>query len=141
MSQIPLDPFISMGLICFGGAGLGWLLGPILGTGMFNLRIGKDRAKQMGEKEVEFFKRIKKYRVDGSGGSAGNPVPGELHYSSEDCGRDKYDSGKLVLTVNHRLLWREDRKCSRVQTVAQGPAGIQQETTKLHLKHNGWGKE
>jgi len=32
----------------------------------------------MGEKEVEFYRRVKKYRVDPSGGSAGNPVPGKF---------------------------------------------------------------
>jgi hypothetical protein len=36
VGQIPLDPFITLGLITFGCGGVGWLLGPIVGTGIFN---------------------------------------------------------------------------------------------------------
>lgn len=36
VAQIPLDPFITLGLITFGCGGVGWLLGPIVGTGIFN---------------------------------------------------------------------------------------------------------
>jgi import inner membrane translocase subunit TIM23 len=36
VGQIPLDPFITLGLITFGCGGVGWLLGPIVGTGVFN---------------------------------------------------------------------------------------------------------
>jgi import inner membrane translocase subunit TIM23 len=36
VSQLPLDPFITLGLITFSAGGLGWLLGPIVGTGIFN---------------------------------------------------------------------------------------------------------
>src|SRR5205807_2382338 len=38
VSQIPLDPFITLGLITFTCGGLGWLAGPILGTAVFNWR-------------------------------------------------------------------------------------------------------
>jgi hypothetical protein len=37
VGQIPLDPFITLGLITFGCGGVGWLLGPIVGTGIFNM--------------------------------------------------------------------------------------------------------
>jgi len=37
VGQIPLDPFITLGLITFGCGGMGWLLGPIVGTGIFNM--------------------------------------------------------------------------------------------------------
>lgn len=33
---IPLDPFFTMGLMAFASATLGWLLGPIVGSGVFN---------------------------------------------------------------------------------------------------------
>lgn len=37
LSLIPLDPFITMGLMAFSSATLGWLLGPSLGAGVFNM--------------------------------------------------------------------------------------------------------
>lgn len=77
ISQIPLDPFITLGLITFTCGGLGWLAGPVVGTAVFNLRNRKFKA-QMDEKEKEFFARIKKYRVDPSASSMANPVPGKL---------------------------------------------------------------
>ena len=33
---IPLDPFFTMGLMAFASATLGWLLGPIVGSAVFN---------------------------------------------------------------------------------------------------------
>lgn len=36
VGQVPLDPFITLGLITFSCGGLGWLMGPIVGTGVFN---------------------------------------------------------------------------------------------------------
>jgi import inner membrane translocase subunit TIM23 len=76
VSQLPLDPFISLGLVTFTCAGAGWLVGPILGTGVFNLQNRKFRT-QMDEKEKEFYRRVKKFRVDPSASSMANPVPGE----------------------------------------------------------------
>jgi import inner membrane translocase subunit TIM23 len=57
--------------------GVGWLFGPIIGTAVFNWKIGKSKKEQMGEKEVEFYRRVKRYRVDPAGGSVANPVPGK----------------------------------------------------------------
>ncbi|PVH85789.1 Pam17-domain-containing protein [Cadophora sp. DSE1049] len=74
VSQIPLDPFITLGLITFTCGGVGWLVGPILGTGVFNWRNRKFR-NQMDEKEKEFYRRIKRFRVDPSASSMANPVP------------------------------------------------------------------
>ncbi|KAG4415666.1 TIM23 complex component [Cadophora malorum] len=74
VSQIPLDPFITLGLITFTCGGVGWLVGPILGTGVFNWRNRKYR-NQMDEKEKEFYRRIKRFRVDPSASSMANPVP------------------------------------------------------------------
>jgi len=75
VSQIPLDPFITLGLITFTCGGIGWLTGPIVGTAVFNLRNRKFKA-QMDEKEKEFYRRIKRFRVDPSASSMANPVPG-----------------------------------------------------------------
>lgn len=75
VSQIPLDPFITLGMITFTCGGVGWLTGPILGTALFNFRNRKYVA-QMKDKEREFYARVKKYRVDPSASSMANPVPG-----------------------------------------------------------------
>ena len=80
VSQIPLDPFITLGLITFTCGGIGWLMGPIVGTGIFNLQNRKVR-KEMDEKEKEFYRRVKRYRVDPSASSMANPVPGESSIS------------------------------------------------------------
>ncbi|CZT49853.1 probable PAM17 Presequence translocase-associated motor subunit, required for stable complex formation between cochaperones Pam16p and Pam18p [Rhynchosporium secalis] len=74
VSQLPLDPFISLGLITFTCGGVGWLLGPIVGTGVFNWRNREFRG-QMDIKEKEFYRRIKIFRVDPSASSMANPVP------------------------------------------------------------------
>jgi len=74
VAQIPLDPFITLGLLTFTCGGLGWLLGPIVGTGVFNLANAKHRG-EMILKEKEFYDRVKKYRVDPSASSMANPVP------------------------------------------------------------------
>jgi import inner membrane translocase subunit TIM23 len=47
----------------------------VVGTAVFNWRNRKFRA-QMDEKEKEFYRRIKRYRVDPSASSMANPVPG-----------------------------------------------------------------
>lgn len=77
MGQIPLDPFITLGLVTFACGGAGWLTGPILGTAAFNVKNRKFRT-QMDVKEKEFYARVKKYRVDPSASSMANPVPGKL---------------------------------------------------------------
>lgn len=77
VGQIPLDPFITLGLITFTCGGIGWLVGPILGTAAFNLKNRKFRS-QMDEKEKEFYRRVKRFRVDPSASSMANPVPGEF---------------------------------------------------------------
>lgn len=79
VSQIPLDPFITLGLITFTCGGLGWLAGPIVGTSIFNWQNRKFRA-EMDEKEKEFYRRIKIYRVDPSASSMANPVPGKSKF-------------------------------------------------------------
>jgi mitochondrial import inner membrane translocase subunit TIM23 len=77
VSQFPLDPFITLGVITFLCGGVGWLLGPVLGTATFNWR-NRGVREQMERKEKEFYGRIKKFRVDPSASSAANPVPGKF---------------------------------------------------------------
>lgn len=72
VSQIPLDPFISLGLITFSCGGLGWLIGPVIGTGLFNMTHAKTKG-EMIVKEKEFYERVKRYRVDPSASSMANP--------------------------------------------------------------------
>ncbi|KAB5580115.1 mitochondrial import protein Pam17-domain-containing protein [Coniochaeta sp. 2T2.1] len=74
VSQVPLDPMITLGLMVFASAALGWLAGPSLGSQVF-YAINRRYKNQMTVKEVQFFARVKKNRVDPSNSSAGNPVP------------------------------------------------------------------
>lgn len=76
VSQVPLDPMITLGLMVFSSAALGWLAGPSLGSQVF-YAINRKYKNQMTVKEVQFFARVKKNRVDPSNSSAGNP--GELY--------------------------------------------------------------
>ena len=72
VNQIPLDPLVTLGLITFSFAALGWLIGPSMGSAVFYALNRKWKA-QMTLKEGQFFARIKKNRVDPSASSAGNP--------------------------------------------------------------------
>ncbi|SPQ18511.1 b03ebbf5-c243-47cf-a7bf-a9298384d0e8 [Thermothielavioides terrestris] len=74
VGQIPLDPLITLGLMTMSFAALGWLLGPSLGSAVFNALKAKYKGP-MAIKESEFFARIKKHRVDPSASSVRNPVP------------------------------------------------------------------
>ncbi|KAK3300738.1 mitochondrial import protein Pam17-domain-containing protein [Chaetomium fimeti] len=74
VSRIPLDPLITLGLMTMSSAALGWLVGPSLGSGVFNMLKSKYKGP-MAVKESEFFARIKKHRVDPSASSVRNPVP------------------------------------------------------------------
>lgn len=72
VGQFPLDPLIALGILTIAFGVLGWLAGPSVGSQLFYLRNGRWKA-QMTRKEVEFFARIRKHRVDPSNSSAGNP--------------------------------------------------------------------
>ncbi|KAI0125441.1 mitochondrial import protein Pam17-domain-containing protein [Xylariales sp. AK1849] len=74
LGKIPLDPFITLGLMTLGSAALGWLAGPSLGSTIF-YTVKRGVKTPMAIKEAEFFARIKKNRVDPSVSSVGNPVP------------------------------------------------------------------
>lgn len=72
VGNIPLDPLMTMGLMTMGFAALGWLVGPSVGTVVFNTMNSKWKAP-MALKESQFFARIKKNRVDPTASSARNP--------------------------------------------------------------------
>lgn len=72
VTQIPLEPFITLGLMVMGFGLLGWLAGPSLGSGVFYL-LNRRWKGQMIVKENAFFTRIKQHRADPTGSSAGNP--------------------------------------------------------------------
>ncbi|KAL1895902.1 TIM23 complex component [Sporothrix stenoceras] len=74
LSTIPLDPFLTLGLMTFGFAALGWLAGPSIGNVVF-YAWKRQYKTQMTLKETQFFARIKRNRVDPTASSAGNPVP------------------------------------------------------------------
>lgn len=112
VGQLPLDPFISLGLISFACGGMGWLMGPIVGTGIFNM-MNRKYISQMAtvrllsfpqqsqkltfkQKEKEFYSRIKKYRVDPSASSMANPVP------------DYY--GERISSVQGYRQWLKDQR-------------------------------
>lgn len=72
LGKIPLDPFITLGLMTLSSAALGWLAGPSLGSSIF-YAVKRGVKAPMAIKEAEFFARIKKNRVDPSVSSVGNP--------------------------------------------------------------------
>jgi import inner membrane translocase subunit TIM23 len=113
VSQIPLDPFITLGLITFTCGGIGWLTGPIVGTAVFNWRNRKFKA-QMDEKEKEFYRRIKRFRVDPSASSMANPVPGMFSslrkslFGNADLVVDYY--GEKISSVAGYRQWLKDQR-------------------------------
>ncbi|AEO53801.1 hypothetical protein MYCTH_2114693 [Thermothelomyces thermophilus ATCC 42464] len=104
VGQIPLDPLITLGLMTMSCAALGWLVGPILGTTVFNALKSKYKGP-MAVKESEFFARIKKHRVDPSASSVRNPVP------------DFYGE-KISSVAGYRQWLRDQRAFNRKKTGA-----------------------
>ncbi|KAL0938580.1 uncharacterized protein CTRU02_205190 [Colletotrichum truncatum] len=103
VTQIPLDPFITMGLMTMSFGALGWLAGPSLGSLVF-YTLNKRWKTQMTAKEKEFFARIKKNRVDPSVSSVGNPVP------------DFY--GEKISSVAGYRQWLKDQRAFNRKRVA-----------------------
>ncbi|KAF4126978.1 mitochondrial import inner membrane translocase subunit TIM23 [Geosmithia morbida] len=95
VAQIPLDPFISLGLLTMTFAGAGWLVGPSIGSQVFYL-MNRSLKNQINHKEAEFFARIRKNRVDPSNSSTANPVP------------DFY--GEKIQSVNGYRQWLKDQR-------------------------------
>ena len=92
---VPLDPFVSMGIVTFAAALLGWLIGPFFGNGLWRL-LHRGSIIDFMSKERGFFERIKRHRVDPQGASTNNPVP------------DYY--GEKVGSVEGYRRWLKDQR-------------------------------
>ncbi|EFQ36338.1 uncharacterized protein GLRG_11483 [Colletotrichum graminicola M1.001] len=103
VTQVPLDPFITMGLMTMAFGTLGWLVGPSIGSFVF-YTLNKRWKNQMTIKEKEFFARIKKNRVDPSVSSVGNPVP------------DFY--GEKISSVKGYRQWLKDQRAFNKKRVS-----------------------
>lgn len=69
-----LDPiYINAGLT-LACTGLGWLTGPTVGNSIWGL-LHRKNAKQIAEKDHDFYEHIKRNRVDPTRQSVQNPVP------------------------------------------------------------------
>lgn len=95
VTQIPLDPIATLGIMTVACGGMGWLVGPSVGTGVFYL-FNRQFKQQMKDKEAQFFSRIKKYRANPSNSNANNPVP------------DFY--GEKIQSVKGYRRWLKDQK-------------------------------
>lgn len=81
-----VDATLVMGGAVLMGGAFGFLIGPFLGTAIFNMR-HKSTLAAYKAKDSVFLQRIKHYRVDPSLQSFSNPVPdyyGEKIYSLHD---------------------------------------------------------
>jgi import inner membrane translocase subunit TIM23 len=56
VGQIPLDPFITLGLMTFGFGALGWVCGPVVGAGIFNTLNSKVRKDMTAVRKMSFLK-------------------------------------------------------------------------------------
>lgn len=72
IGMVPLDPFVTLGIATMCAGGLGWLIGPILGSQVFYL-LNRRYKTQMLQKESEFLTRVKKHRSDPTQSSTSNP--------------------------------------------------------------------
>ncbi|KAI9833487.1 MAG: hypothetical protein M1819_003645 [Sarea resinae] len=90
-----LDPFVVLGIATAVFGASGWLLGPFFGERLF-LTVNKKFKLEIAAKEKEFYKRIKRYRVDPSSQSFSNPVP------------DYY--GEKIGSVKEYRQWLKDQR-------------------------------
>ncbi|KAI5282263.1 TIM23 complex component [Ascosphaera acerosa] len=90
-----LDPMVLIVLGVAASGSLGWLVGPFLGNGAFNLVYRRER-REFERKDKDLFARIKAYRVDPSANSFSNPVP------------DYY--GEKINSVQGYRRWLKDQR-------------------------------
>ncbi|KAJ6028817.1 Presequence translocated-associated motor subunit pam17 [Penicillium herquei] len=69
-----LDPFVVLGMATAACGAAGWLVGPVVGNGLWGL-VYRRFTPSVAIKEKEFFDRIRRFRVDPSTNSIANPVP------------------------------------------------------------------
>ncbi len=99
-----LDPiYINAGLT-LASTGLGWLVGPTVGNAIWGL-LHRKNAKQIAEKDHDFYEHIKRNRVDPTRQSVQNPVP---DYYGEKIGSIKQYRQWLRDQVSHNA-----KQCGR----------------------------
>lgn len=65
-SEVPLDPFLTLGLVTLGFIALGWLVGPSLGNALFYLAKSKYKAPMTVVCDTSlFFTSVWKVRLCG----------------------------------------------------------------------------
>ncbi|CAO1620699.1 unnamed protein product [Sympodiomycopsis kandeliae] len=69
-----IDPIYWYGLATVSATGLGYLIGPSIGTGIWSL-FHRSQIRQMQKKDADFFEHIKRRRVDPSRSNMQNPIP------------------------------------------------------------------
>ncbi|KAL8767259.1 MAG: hypothetical protein Q9209_006185 [Squamulea sp. 1 TL-2023] len=90
-----VDPIFMLAAATIGAGGVGWLLGPFVGEGVFR-GVYRREWGRMSEKEKDFYARIRKYRVDPSLASYSNPLP------------DYY--GEKIGSVKDFRTWMRDQR-------------------------------
>lgn len=98
-----IDPFMVLGGVVILGGVAGYLVGPTIGTKIFNLKNKKVLAEFRAKDQV-FLLRIKRNRVDPSSQSFSNPVP------------DYY--GERIYTLANYKQWLRD--CNAFRRKTQG---------------------
>ncbi|AMD22481.1 HHL289Wp [Eremothecium sinecaudum] len=97
------DPLLVICAGLFASGGLGYLFGPLLGSGIFKLK-NKQILESYTTKNKDFLKHIKKNRVDASSQSFSNPVP---DYYGEKIGSLKEYRQWLKDCQSHRRKAKE----------------------------------
>jgi import inner membrane translocase subunit TIM23 len=120
-----LDPFMLMGLSTLGMMAVGWLIGPIFGNQVFNLRYRGVLGEFTTVSSVAFLAkrltwkpstdyRAERFRL--------------LQPHQAPSGRS---DGVFSRESATRLLWREDWKCDRLPAVVERPTRIQPQDGKI----------
>ncbi|KAI4200941.1 MAG: hypothetical protein LQ346_002267 [Caloplaca aetnensis] len=92
-----------LGLATVATGGAGWLAGPVVGEALFRL-VYRKQWRRMGEKEKDFYNRIRRHRVDPSLASYSNPLP-------------DYYGEKIGSVKEYRTWMRDQRAYLRKRTV------------------------
>ncbi|KAF2141742.1 uncharacterized protein K452DRAFT_308810 [Aplosporella prunicola CBS 121167] len=100
-ATLGMDSIFVMGLGVVASGGVGWLAGPAVGDAVFKV-LYRRLGPQIAQKEAEFFRRIKKFRVDPTSSSLNNPVP------------DYY--GEKIGSVGDYRRWLKDQRAFNLKT-------------------------
>ncbi|CAI6341484.1 unnamed protein product [Periconia digitata] len=106
-ASVGIDPLMVTGISSFAMLAAGWLLGPVFGGAVFNMRYRGIRGEIM-DKEREFFNRIKSHRVDPTSSSMNNPVP------------DYY--GEKIGSLADYRRWLKDQRAFKLKRGAYVPS-------------------